>query len=229
MTSTTPLLDTIRGVISLPRTQRGRTGTLIVGAGVAAFSLTVILAVVPPPPPSAAAELKAYVASHAQTVNIVKPATGGVSLVRDGYSASPGVQSLIAGGTNYDWAKLVMLYGGWRMSDANVTVFTRWMRQENGADDWWNRNNPLNNGYGSGGGGGTGSFANLDISAQMAAAMLHHNPGMAGIVAGFAAGNSTTATEQAIWASPWASSHYGNGSRWHYTPVDVVTAPASAW
>ncbi len=229
MTSTTPLLDTIRGAFALPRTQRGRTGRLIVGAGATAFSLAVILAVVPPPPPSAAAELRAYVEAHAQTVKVVKPVSGRDSLARDGYSASPGVDSLILGGTNYDWAKLVMMYGGWPMTTENVTVFTRWMRQENGADNWWNRNNPMNNGYGSGGGGGTGSYANLDIAARMAAENLHRNPSFAGIVAGLAAGNSTTVTEQAIWASPWASSHYGNGSRWHYTPVDVVKAPASAW
>jgi hypothetical protein len=35
--------------------------------------------------------------------------------------------------------------------------------------------------------------------------------------------------EAAIWASPWASGHYANGAHWHYSPVEVVKAPAEAW
>ena len=43
------------------------------------------------------------------------------------------------------------------------------------------------------------------------------------------AGTSADATAQAIWASPWASSHYGNGANWTTSPVPIVVAPASAW
>ena len=207
-----------------------RSRYLVVGAGgVAVLSIALGVALTGHTGPSRAEQLQAYISSHAQKLDVQSTPTAATAATRDDYAATPGIRTLSLSGTNYDWARIVLVDGGWTQSDANITVLTRWMRQENGADDWWNRNNPLNNGYGSGGGGGTGSFANLDVAAQMAAAMLHHNPGMAGIVAGFAAGNSTTPTEQAIWASPWASSHYGNGSRWHYTPVDVVTAPASAW
>ncbi|MHB1173288.1 MAG: hypothetical protein ACYCZY_12535 [Lacisediminihabitans sp.] len=197
------------------------------GAAIAAFSLTAIF-VAPPAPPSAAELLKAYVAAHAQRL-AVKENVAVAGVARDAYSATPGFDTLEASGTNYDWAKLVLLSGGWPMTDANVTVLVRWMRQENGPDNWWNRNNPLNNGWGSGGGGGTGSYQNLMAAAQMAAENLQRSAGFGTIVAALAASAPTEVTEQAIWASPWASGHYGNGSRWHYTPVPVMKAPAGAW
>ena len=124
---------------------------------------------------------------------------------------------------------MVLLSGGWPQSEANVTVMVRWMRQENGTDSWWNRNNPMNNGYGSGGGGGLGSYDNLVTAAQKAAENLHHNPSFSTIVGAFAVSAPTNITEQAIWASPWASSHYGNGSSWHTSAVPEVKAPTSAW
>ncbi len=186
------------------------------------------MALVPPPSPSSAKVLAAYITKHAQSMTVSEQVAS-ASVPRDAYSATPGVDTLVAGGTNYDWAKLVLLDGGWPMSEANTTVLVRWMRQENGADDWWNRNNPLNNGWGSGGGGGTGSYPNLKVAAQMAAEMLHGNPGMHGIVAALATSAPTAVTEQAIWASPWASGHYGNGSHWHYTPVATVKSPAGTW
>lgn len=187
-----------------------------------------VFAIAPPATPDAAGQLAVYIAAHPQALSVSQRVSldGGS---RDGYSATAGVESLAATGTNYDWAKLVMLSGGWPQSEANVTVMVRWMRQENGADNWWNRNNPMNNGYGSGGGGGTGSYANLVISAQKAAENLQRNSSYATIVAAFAVSAPTTITEQAVWASPWASSHYGNGSRWHTSPVAVVKAPAGAW
>ena len=228
MTSTSLFLVALRETLRPPRTPRRATKRLAIGAAVAAFSLTAIFALVPPPPPSAADQLQAYIAAHAQTLAVSEQVTvAGVK--RDHYSATAGVNSLVASGTNYDWARLVLLSGGWPVTDTSVTVLVRWMRQENGADNWWNRNNPLNNGYGSGGGGGTGSYANLEIAAEKAAEMLHRNPGMSAITAALASAAPSATIEQAIWASPWASSHYGNGSRWHYTPVAVVKAPAGAW
>lgn len=148
---------------------------------------------------------------------------------RDEVGASTPTQALTNGGTNYDWAKLVLTYAGWPVTDSNVTVFTRWMRQENGPDDWWNRNNPLNNGWGSGGGGGLGSYDSLVTAAENAADALTTHNGYAGIAAGFAASTPAAQIEQAIWASPWASSHYANGSHWSHRPVPVVTAPPGAW
>jgi hypothetical protein len=154
--------------------------------------------------------------------NVVVP-----TIERDAPSATDGVETLSSNGTNADWAKLVLMFGGWPQTDENVAVMLRWMRQENGPPDWWNRNNPLNNGYGSGGGAGLGNYPDLVTAARYAAANLHR--GYPGIVAGLAAGTSADATAQAIWASPWASSHYGNGSHWSTRPVEIVKAPASAW
>ncbi|WP_200936811.1 hypothetical protein [Leifsonia sp. Root112D2] len=146
---------------------------------------------------------------------------------RDSVSATDGVQTLSSNGTNADWAKLVLMYGGWPQSEQNVTVILRWMRQENGTNNWWNRNNPLNNGYGSGGGAGLGSYPDLATAADYAAANLVR--GYPAIVAGLASSASADATARAIWASPWSTSHYANGSHWSSAPVDIVKAPASAW
>lgn len=145
---------------------------------------------------------------------------------RDAITATPGERMLVAEGTNESWAKLVMMYGGWPQTDANVQTFMQWMRQENGVDDWWNRNNPLNNGWGSGGGGGFGSYDTLTTGAKMAAENLHR-PLFSGIASCFAAGNG--GCKDAIVASPWAASHYANGAHWSFTPVTVVKAPADAW
>ncbi len=193
-----------------------------------AFSLTVIAAVAPPPLPSQAEELQAYIEANAQSL-VVHEDAAIASVARDGYSATPGIQTLAAGGTNYDWAKMVLLLAGLPMTENNITVFTRWMRQENYVDSWWNRNNPLNNGWGSGGGGGLGSYDSLVIAAENAAEALVTNAGYSGIVAAFAADSPTDVTEAAIWASPWASGHYNNGAHWSYADVPVVTAPTDAW
>lgn len=196
-------------------------------AAIVAFSLVALVAIAPPSEASAAENLKAYIHDHAQILTATHASDYAVVL-RDGYSATPGTATLAASGTNYDWAKLILIDGGWPVTTDSVTALVRWMRQENGTNDWWNRNNPLNNGWGSGGGGGTGSYASLEIAAQMVGEMLRGNPGMSGIVAALASGAPSSTIESAIWASPWASSHYGDGSRWHYTPVDSVKAP-SGW
>ena len=201
---------------------------LALAAVVAAFSLAAITAIAPPPMPSAEAQWQAWLNQHAQTFQVPDTVVT-AAISRDGYAATPGIQTLVHGGTNHDWAKLVLLLAGLPMTEDNVTVFTRWMRQENGADDWWNRNNPLNNGWGSGGGGGLGSYDNLVIAAENAAEALRSNAGYAGFVAAFEASAPTPQIESAIWASPWASGHYAYGGHWSYVPVPVVKAPAEAW
>jgi hypothetical protein len=197
---------------------------VVIGAAITAFSLTAILSVAPPAQPNV---LEGYITAHAQRLE-VSPTAKPTAVARDDFSATPGIQTLVNGGTNYDWAKLVLLDGGFPMTESNVTVMTRWMRQENGAADWWNRNNPLNNGLGSGGGGGTGAYANLVIAAQYLAANLRR-PIFAGIAHGFDTNAPTAEIESAIWFSGWASGHYANGAHWHYTPVAVVKAPTGAW
>lgn len=228
MNSTPRFLSAFRTAQHPPRAPRRTNVGLTIASAVGALALTVLFAIAPPAPPSEAAQLKAYIAAHPQSVGVSKKVEAAAP-PRDGYAASPGVDTLVAGGTNYDWAKSVLLSGGWPMSTANVTVLVRWMRQENGTDSWWNRNNPLNNGLGSGGGAGTGSYPDLELAAQKVAENLHRNPSFGAVEAAFASSAPTQVTEQAIWASPWASSHYANGAHWHYTPVPMVKAPTDAW
>lgn len=199
------------------------------GAAVAAFALVAIGSIPPPPLPTPAEELQAFAEQHAQTLVVGSDLAGPEPGEREPFDATPGIETLAASGTNYDWAKLVMLFGGWPMTEDNITVFTRWMRQENGPPDWWNRNNPLNNGWGTTGGTFMSGYPTLVDAARWCADALNRNPGYAGIRDGFAEGKPTAEIEAAIWASPWATGHYNNGAHWHYTPVQVVTAPASAW
>lgn len=201
---------------------------LTFAAAVLAIAVATAAAVAPPSAPTAADQLATHIRVNAQALD-VSAAVAPAEIVRGEYSATAGYATLAAEGTNYAWAKMVLLAGGWPQSEENVTVLLRWMRQENGPDNWFNRNNPLNNGWGSGGGGGTGRYANLIIAAQKAAEALHKNRGYAGIIANLAASSPTAVTEAAIWASPWASGHYANGDHWHYHEVPVVSAPASAW
>ena len=196
---------------------------------VAAMALTVSLAVVIPAPPTEAEVLAEYISDNAQSMS-VSPALTTTEVARVTYtSISPGIATLAAGGTNRDWAQLVLLSGGWPQTDSNITVIMRWMRQENGTNNWWNRNNPLNNGWGSGGGGGTGRYANLVVAAQKAAEALGRVPGYAGIVSALANNAETSSIESAIWASPWASGHYAEGGHWSYAEVPVVKSPEGTW
>ena len=102
------------------------------------------------------------------------------------------------------------------------------MDSENSPQYWWLRNNPLNNGLGSGGGSGFGSYVNLRTAASFVAKQLDRSL-FGGIRAALAADSAPSVTEQAIIASPWASSHYGYGSRFHAVDVPIVSAPAGSW
>jgi hypothetical protein len=199
---------------------------LAAGSVVVVAGLTGVFALAPPPPPSAADQLKAYLYQNAQTMSVSGDVAG--TFDREAFSATLGHGDL-DGGTNYDWAKLVLALGGWPPTDESVTVLTRWMRQENGPDNWFNRNNPLNNGWGSGGGGGTGRYPDLLTAAQNAAAALKAVPGYSGIVDALARSAPAGEIESAIWASPWATSHYANGTHWSHTPVPAYVAPDGSW
>lgn len=185
------------------------------------------LVVAPAPTADASAAVEASDASNAAAAG--SAATAAPVIERPTYSATPGYETLISGGTNYDWAKLVLLMGEFPMTDSNVTVLTRWMRQENYVNSWWNRNNPLNNGWGSGGGGGTGRYVSLVSAAENAAEALRSLPRYSGIVAALDESAPTDEVERAIWFSGWATGMYNNGAHWSYADVPVVTAPPSAW
>lgn len=217
-----------RDLVTSLKSVRWSDRRIVIAAAFTAASLLSGIALVAVPPQSSAQQLQAYIAANAQSITVPETVEV-VDVTRDTYSATPGIATLAASGTNHDWAKLVLVLAELPPTESNVTVFTRWMRQENGTDDWWNRNNPLNNGWGSGGGGGLGSYDSLVIAAENAAEALHGNSGYSAIVAGFAASAPTEVIEAAIWASPWASGHYANGGHWSYVPVPVVKSPEGTW
>jgi len=198
-------------------------------ATVAVLSLGLTFALVPAPP--ATVEPVAASETHAGATQAVRVAPDATArpISRESYTAATGPETLIASGTNADWAELVLIYGGWPVTEQNVTVMLQWMREENGPDNWWNRNNPLNNGHGSGGGSGLGSYDSLVTAAEYAADNLRKRSFYTAIVAALEDGTSASAVAQAIWASPWASSHYGNGANWTTSPVPIIEAPESAW
>jgi hypothetical protein len=195
---------------------------------VAAAAMAVTLAIIIPTPPTQAEALAEYIDDNAQSMS-VSAGLSATEVTRENYTATVGIETLAAGGTNRDWAQLVLLSGGWPMTEENTTVIMRWMRQENGTNNWWNRNNPLNNGWGSGGGGGTGRYANLVIAAQKAAEALGKVPGYAPIVEALSSNADTATIESAIWFSPWASGHYADGGHWSYAEVPVVKSPEGTW
>ncbi|AXH36345.1 hypothetical protein DVJ78_13750 [Humibacter sp. BT305] len=230
-------------------TRRVRT-VVVVAAAAAAFALVSLTAIVPPgQAPGALSDMAdgsvaaGSVTAAAPQADVVIGVGDGpgqqtisvpqsvaqVLVSRDGYSGTTALDKLRQSGTNRDWAELVMIFGGFPRTESNITVMLRWMRQENGPDDWWLRNNPLNNGWGSGGGSGLGSYDNLVIAAENCAEALHENSGYSAILAGFQSSAPTSQIEAAIWASPWASSHYANGAHWSSSPVPLYTAPAAAW
>jgi hypothetical protein len=198
-------------------------------AAVAVLSLALTLALAPQPAAlTASTAASESLSGDAQSVSVAADVAA-PDVTHESYTTTTGPETLIASGTNEDWAKLVLIDGDFPVTEANVTVMLRWMRQENGADNWWNRNNPLNNGYGSGGGSGLGSYDSLVTAAEYCAGALRHFDHYDGIEAALEAGDDADATARAIWASPWASSHYADGAHWSTRPAEIVEAPTSAW
>lgn len=180
--------------------------------------------------PSFTEAIAAYADENAQPLVTVDAVESAVAQpAREDFGATPGHETFIAGGSNYDWASLVLLMGEFPLTESNVTVVTRWMRQENFVDTWWNRNNPLNNGWGSGGGGGTGRYVDLVDAAANAAEALNTLGRYSQIVATLRASAPTDEVERAIWFSGWATGLYASGAHWSYSPVPEVVAPPSAW
>ncbi|MFB9308182.1 hypothetical protein BJY17_002352 [Agromyces hippuratus] len=209
---------------------RPRRRSLTAAATLSVLGLLAGLALAPLPQPGGLLPFAAADAPHLGDVQDLEVASdvSAPTVSHESYVATTGAQTLVAGGTNVDWAKLVLVEGEWPLTEENVTFMMRWMRQENGADNWWNRNNPLNNGQGSGGGSGLGSYPTLIEAAYYAAENLQSGR-YPEVDAALASGDSADATAQAIWASAWASSHYGYGTHWSSRPYEVIEAPASAW
>ena len=176
--------------------------------------------------PATLAAVKSYQSSHGLSVDgIVGPKTK-ASL--DGGSTPPPPSH--GRSTNYDFARLVLADGGWPQSTNNITTMVQWMASEEPVSHWWNRNNPLNNGYGSGGGAGLGSYPNLVVAAHYVAANLNGGPGDYGrITADLRASAAPSVTEKAIEDSPWAASHYGHGRNFYKGHPANVAAPSGDW
>ncbi len=209
------------------RAAAARPGVALAISGAAL--LLIAGAIAPIPALAAQRSDAAIVPPNQQSVDVTEalaPAVGDHSAYSSEKSPAQVKAAILAAHDNYAWAKLVLWYGGWPISDDSVTTILRWMRQENGVDDWWNNNNPLNNGY------GVGSYLNanenLDVAAQNAADAINHlYPSIQTVLA-----SGTTAPDQiayGIMFSGWSSSNHGNGSQWSTAPVESVVAPDAAW
>lgn len=112
--------------------------------------------------------------------------------------------------TQATWAKLVLHDAGLPITKNNVDNIVRWMTAEEPPSNWWDRNNPLNNGLGSGGGAGLGSYSTLSVAASYVAQQLNSGTyGYTKIRAALANNAPVTTFSRAVVASTWASGHYG--------------------
>jgi hypothetical protein len=131
--------------------------------------------------------------------------------------------------TNQEWAIMVLQDGGFPVTQNNITSMLQWMASEEPPSNWWDRNNPLNNGLGSGGGAGLGSYPDLTTAALDAAANINAGDyGYQNIAAALSVSADPAITAKAIQNSSWAGGHYGYGASWHSGPVAIVSHMANA-
>lgn len=131
------------------------------------------------------------------------------------------------------WAKQFLQKIGAPVTPGNIEFVYQWEKSEGGGGKY----NPLNQGVvqghpelttsGTQFGGGAADYASWDAGLQGAYDYLqydHYTKVLAALKA-----NNPTAARSALWASPWAASHYGYGSNWYFGPVPGGTAilPAS--
>jgi hypothetical protein len=204
-------------------------------AGSAMVAMPANAATVPETNTVYASELTASGLVHGQTLRV----SAGVAdasvetqtFTSAGFTTPGGTPAVTVGGdTNADWAALVLQDAGLPVTPNNLTVMLQWMDSENDPNDWYLRNNPLNNGLGSGGGAGLGSYDDLTTAASYVAQQLTRSDGLfSGIYSALAASSPVSVSAAAIWDSAWAGSHYGYGSIWHGVNVPIVAAPAGDW
>lgn len=125
--------------------------------------------------------------------------------------------------TNADWATLVLSYIGAPTTNNNVQNMLVWMAAEEPSSNWWNRNNPLNTGFGTGGGSGLGSAADLTQGAQDTASTINQS-NMSTIKSALLNDVPLAQFEGALQLSPWAGSHYSNG--FANPPIAIVDNPS---
>lgn len=118
-----------------------------------------------------------------------------------------------------EWAQQLLQGIGAPATPANVAMVYQWEKSEGGGGKF----NPLNQGpvpgqpnlttTGQQYGGGAADFASWEAGIQGAIAYLNMGA-YAGVRRALVSGNGGAAA-QALWASPWAGSHYGYGAAWN--------------
>lgn len=132
------------------------------------------------------------------------------------------------------WAEQLLKMIGAPVTPGNVQFVYDWEKSEGGGGKF----NPLNQGpvpgqpnlttTGSQYGGGAADFASWQAGLTGASAYLHM-PAYSGVLAALKR-NDPVGARSALWASPWAASHYGYGSNWANVPApggNAVLPPAS--
>lgn len=131
-----------------------------------------------------------------------------------------------------DWAVALLEEVGAPVTPGNTQFVYDWEESEGGGGEY----NPLNQGpvpgqpqlttSGSQYGGGAANYASWQAGLQGASDYLSM-PDYAGVLAALKANNPTGAA-QALWASPWAASHYGDGADWSTQPLPGQPSAYSA-
>jgi hypothetical protein len=126
-------------------------------------------------------------------------------------------------GAAVTWAHDLLAAIGAPQSAGNVQFIYDWQKSEGGGG----ANNPLNQGpvpgqpqltfTGSQYGGGAAGYVSVPAGIQGAADYLAM-PAYAAVKSALMANNPAGA-ESALWASPWAGSHYGYGTAWNAAPL----------
>jgi hypothetical protein len=132
------------------------------------------------------------------------------------------------------WAEDFLAEAGLPVSPANEQFVYDWEESEGGGGAW----NPLNQGdvagspqltsTGSQYGGGAADYVSEAAGLEGAVDYLNY-PDYSGVKAALET-SSYSGAEQALWASPWAASHYGYGTRWNTAafPGDATSSAGTA-
>jgi len=126
------------------------------------------------------------------------------------------------------WAKQLLNMLGAPDTPGNEQFIYQWEKAEGGGGKY----NPLNQGPVAGKsyltttgeqyGGGAADFASWAAGLQGSYDYLHYS-NYKGVLAGLMS-NNPAAARSALWASPWAASHYGYGSNWPNVALPNGTA-----
>lgn len=126
------------------------------------------------------------------------------------------------------WATQFLKKIGAPVTPGNIEFVYQWEKSEGGGGKF----NPLNQGVvqghpelttsGTQYGGGAADYASWDAGLQGAYYYLHYS-NYKNVLSNLV-NNNPAAARQALWASPWAESHYGYGSNWYFGTIPNGTA-----